>query len=77
MTQDQVNYITGRIDQMEAALWNYRPTGPTTYREYIDSGYFVVKEKTAEKYGKPFVYTKIFVTAKGELWLEKKTKVSA
>ena len=44
------------------------------YRDYINAGYFVVKEKTTEKYGKPFLYTQIFVTAKGELWLEKQTR---
>ena len=41
MTQDQVSYITGRIDEMENALWNYRPTGATTYREYIDVENFI------------------------------------
>ena len=41
MTQEQVNYIDGRIDEMEAALWNYRPMGSTEYREYIDMMNFV------------------------------------
>ena len=41
MTEDQVNYINDRIDQMETALWNYRPTGSTAYREYLDMQNFV------------------------------------
>ena len=41
MTDDQVNYINDRIDQMETALWNYRPTGSTAYREYLDMQNFV------------------------------------
>ncbi len=41
MTDDQVDYINGRIDQMEQALWNYRPNGETTYREYLDMQNFV------------------------------------
>lgn len=42
-------------------------------REYLDSGYFEVKEEPYERNGKTFLYTRIFVTAKGLLWLEKKT----
>ena len=41
MTQDQVNYITGRIDEMEDVLWNYRPTGATNYEDYIDVTNFI------------------------------------
>ena len=41
LTQEQVAYITGRIDQMESALWAYRPTGTTNYREYIDVQNFI------------------------------------
>ena len=41
MTDDQVNYINGRIDQMEQALWNYRPNGEASYREYLDMQNFV------------------------------------
>ena len=41
MTQDQVQYINGRIDDMEDALWNYRPTGSSNYREYLDVLNFV------------------------------------
>ena len=41
LTAEQVSYITGRIDQMETALWNYRPTGSTNFQEYIDMENFV------------------------------------
>ena len=41
MTADQVNYINQRIDQMERALWNYRPTGTPSYRNYLDMDNFV------------------------------------
>jgi len=41
LTQEQVDYITGRIDAMEDALWNYRPTGTRTYLDYIDVENFV------------------------------------
>ena len=41
MTQAQVDYINGRIDQMETALWNYRPTGTATYKEYLDVQNFI------------------------------------
>lgn len=43
-------------------------------REYIKSGYFEVKEVPYERKGEPCLYTKVYVTAKGLLWLEKKTK---
>jgi phage antirepressor YoqD-like protein len=42
-------------------------------RQYIDSGYFEVKEEPYERNGKTFLYSRIYVTAKGLLWLEKKT----
>ena len=41
LTQDQVKYITGRIYEMETALWNYRVGGTPTYRNYIDMMNFV------------------------------------
>jgi len=41
LTPDQVSYITGRIDQMETALWNYRPTATPSYQEYIDVQNFI------------------------------------
>ena len=41
MTPEQVSYINGRIDEMEAVLWSYRPTGSTDYREYLDMQNFV------------------------------------
>ena len=41
MTQQQVDYITGRIDQMESSLWNYWPTAAATYQEYIDVQNFI------------------------------------
>ncbi len=41
MTDAQVDYITGRIDQMEDALWNYRPTGSANYRDYLDEQNFI------------------------------------
>ena len=41
LTRDQVNYIKGRIDQMETALWNYRPSGMATYEDYLDVANFI------------------------------------
>ena len=41
LTQDQVNYINNRIDQMEQQLWNYRPTGSAGYQDYLDVDNFV------------------------------------
>ena len=41
MTDEQVNYINGRIDAMETELWNYRPTGATSYQQYIDVENFI------------------------------------
>ena len=41
LTQEQVDYITGRINEMESALWSYKPSGATTYREYLDMENFV------------------------------------
>ena len=41
LTEEQVAYITGRIDQMETALWNYRPMGTANYREYLDMQNFI------------------------------------
>jgi len=41
LTQEQVDYITGRIDQMESTLWNYRPTGTADYAEYLDVTNFI------------------------------------
>lgn len=42
-------------------------------REYINSGYFEVKEEPYERNGKICLYSRVYVTAKGLLWLEKKT----
>lgn len=42
-------------------------------REYIESKYFEVKEEPYERNGKTYLYSRIYVTAKGLLWLEKKT----
>lgn len=42
-------------------------------RGYIESGYFEVKEEPYEKNGKTYLYSRVYVTAKGLLWLEKKT----
>ena len=41
LTQEQVDYITGRIDQMETSLWNYRPTGTAAYEAYLDVTNFI------------------------------------
>ena len=41
LTHEQVAYITGRIHQMETALWNYRVGGTPTYRDYLDMTNFV------------------------------------
>ena len=41
LTQEQVSYITGRIDQMERSLWNYKPTGPLDYEQYLDVTNFI------------------------------------
>ena len=41
MTTEQVNYINGRIDDMEITLWRYRPNGSTDFQEYIDMENFV------------------------------------
>lgn len=42
-------------------------------REYINSKYFEVKEEPYKKDGRTYLYSRIYVTAKGLLWLEKKT----
>lgn len=41
-------------------------------QEYKDRGYFVTKEEPYNKGDKDCLYTKIYVTGKGELWLSKK-----
>ena len=41
MTEEQVNYITGRIDQMEQALWSYKAGQTSTYGEYLDVTNFI------------------------------------
>ena len=41
LNSEQVKYIKNRIDQMESALWNYRPSGETTYEKYIDVTNFI------------------------------------
>lgn len=42
-------------------------------REYINQGYFEVKEEPYERNGNTYLYSRVYVTAKGLLWLEKKT----
>lgn len=42
------------------------------YQGYIDDGYFVVKEKTYEREGKPHLYSMTYITGKGEVWLARK-----
>ena len=41
LTQEQVSYITGRIDQMEQSLWNYNSNNNTDYGQYIDVTNFI------------------------------------
>lgn len=41
-------------------------------QEYKDHGYFVTKEEPYNKGDKDCLYTKIYVTGKGELWLANK-----
>ena len=41
LTAEQVDYITGRIDQMERSLWNYRPGGSADYEQYLDVTNFI------------------------------------
>ena len=41
LTEDQVDYITGRIDQMETSLWNYFPGKAALYEEYLDVTNFI------------------------------------
>ena len=41
LTEEQVAYITGRIDQMERLLWNYRPTGSAAYEDHLDVTNFI------------------------------------
>ena len=41
LTDEQVDYITGRIDQMEQSLWAYRPGGATDYENYLDVTNFI------------------------------------
>ena len=41
LTEDQVDYITGRIDQMESSLWNYYPGKAAIYEEYLDVTNFI------------------------------------
>jgi len=41
LTQEQVNYITTRINQMERSLWNYRPSGNAGYEAYLDVTNFI------------------------------------
>lgn len=43
------------------------------YQEHIDSGYFVVRERTYDDdEGQPHIQKRTYVTAKGEVWLAKK-----
>ena len=41
LTQEQVSYITGRIDQMEQSLWNYKPNNTPDYEQYLDVTNFI------------------------------------
>ena len=41
LSSEQVQYIKGRIDQMENALWSYRPSGQETYKDYLDVTNFI------------------------------------
>ena len=41
MNVEQVKYITGRIYQMETALWQFRPGGTSSYMDYIDRENFI------------------------------------
>ena len=41
-------------------------------QEYKDRGYFVTKEEPYSRGDKDCLYTKIYVTGKGEIWLSKK-----
>jgi phage antirepressor YoqD-like protein len=42
------------------------------YQEFIDNGIFVVREEPYVAGGESRVYSRIFVTGKGELWLTRK-----
>ena len=52
-------------------LWRDRHGTNLPKREYIERGYFEVKEEPYKRDNKDFVYTRVFATAKGLLWLEK------
>ena len=41
LTEEQVAYINGRIDQMETSLWNYKAGNEETYQEYLDVTNFI------------------------------------
>lgn len=41
MTQDQIDYINGRIDEMEYNLWNFIPGRTGTYDQYLDVQNFI------------------------------------
>ena len=41
LTENQLAYINGQVDQMETALWNYNPGGEPTYRQYLDVENFI------------------------------------
>lgn len=41
LTQEQVDYITGRIDQMEQSLWTYTASTPSDYGNYLDVTNFI------------------------------------
>lgn len=43
-------------------------------QKYIESGYFVTREELFSRDGKNMVYTRIYITAKGEIWLAKNIK---
>ncbi len=41
LTEAQVNYINGQIDQMENSLWTYKMGNEPTYEQYIDVQNFI------------------------------------
>ena len=48
LTEDQVAYITGRIDEMEQSLWSYKAGNAADYENYIDVTNFIDYQITQE-----------------------------
>lgn len=42
----------------------------TPYQNYIDAGYFIPVEKNYERNGKKFIYIRLFVTGKGQQYIQ-------